>query len=111
MPLRIDKTTTAEGTPLAVESHSSEGLVQFFFENYKNGFNVYIVDEANRVETYQHLSGNKDELIKGVHRFYTNSQEESRHEGAFANFNLPQFYDIVYSENKELEVIPYVSTK
>lgn len=111
MPLRIDKTTTAEGTPLAVESHSSEGLVQFFFENYKNGFNVYIVDEANRVETYQHLSGNKDELIKGVHRFYTNSQEESRNEGTFANFNLPQFYDIVYSENKELEVIPYVSTK
>jgi adenylate cyclase class 1 len=111
MPLRIDKTTTAEGTPLAVESHSSEGLVQFFFENYKNGFNVYIVDEANRVETYQHLSGNKDELIQGVHRFYTNSQEESRSEGAFANFNLPQFYDIVRADNNVTEVIPYVSGK
>ncbi|MFT5880772.1 MAG: adenylate cyclase class 1 [Moritella sp.] len=111
MPLRIDKTTTAEGTPLAVESHSSEGLVQFFFENYKNGFNVYIVDEANRVETYQHLSGNKNELIQGVHRFYTHSQEEARHEGVFTNFNLPQFYDIVHTEDKELEVIPYVSTK
>lgn len=111
MPLRIDKTTTAEGTPLAVESHASEGLVQFFFENYKNGFNVYIVDEANRVETYQHLSGNKDELIQGVHRFYTNSQEESREENAFTNFNLPQFYDIIHKENKELEVIPYISLK
>lgn len=111
MPLRIDKTTTAEGTPLAVESHASEGLVQFFFENYKNGFNVYIVDEANRVETYQHLSGNKDELIQGVHRFYTNSQEESRDESAFTNFNLPQFYDIIHKENKELEVIPYISLK
>lgn len=111
MPLRIDKTTTSEGTPLAVESHSSEGLVQFFFENYKNGFNVYIVDEANRVETYQHLSGNKDELIQGVHRFYTNSQEESRHNGTFTHFNLPQFYDIVHKENKELEVIPYISLK
>lgn len=111
MPLRIDKTTTAEGTPLAVESHASEGLVQFFFENYKNGFNVYIVDEANRVETYQHLSGNKDELIQGVHRFYTNSQEESREENTFTNFNLPQFYDIIHKENKELEVIPYISLK
>ena len=85
--------------------------MQFFFENYKNGFNVYIVDEANRVETYQHLSGNKDELIQGVHRFYTNSQEESRSEGTFANFNLPQFYDIVHADNNVAEVIPYVSSK
>lgn len=111
MPLRIDKTTTAEGTPLAVESHSSEGLVQFFFENYKDGFNVYIVDEANRVETYQHLSGNKEELIQGVHRFYTNSQEEARFEDTFSNFNLPQFYDIIRTEDQEFAVVPYVSTK
>lgn len=107
MPLRLDKTHHTK-TPEIVASHSSEGLVQFFFENHDSGFNIYIVDEINRVETYQHFSGNKEELVQGVNRFYT-SATSRQDDQSMINFNLPQFYEIVSDANGELELLPYRS--
>lgn len=107
MPLRLDKTHHTK-TPEIVASHSSEGLVQFFFENHDTGFNIYIVDEINRVETYQHFSGNKEELVQGVNRFYT-SAHTRQDDKAMINFNLPQFYEIISDANGELELLPYRS--
>ncbi len=109
LPLRLDKTHHTK-TPEIVESHVSEGLIQFFFENHDKGFNIYIVDEANRVETYQHFSGNKEELVQGVNRFYTsNHGKSSSKENGVANFNLPQFYEIVSDQHGEIELKPYSS--
>jgi adenylate cyclase class 1 len=107
MPLRLDKTHHTK-TPEIVASHSSEGLVQFFFENHDTGFNIYIVDEINRVETYQHFSGNKEELVQGVNRFYT-SAHSRQDDKSMINFNLPQFYEIVSDANGDLELLPYRS--
>ncbi len=107
LPLRLDK-THSQHLPGIVDAYASEGLVQFFFDTRDAGTNIYILDEANRVEIYQHFAGNKDELVQGVNRFYTSSHERFSDAGQFSNFNLPQYYEIVQI-NGELEVIPYRS--
>lgn len=38
--------------PEAVDGFASEGLVQFFFEDNEDGFNIYVLDESNQVEVY-----------------------------------------------------------
>ncbi|WP_043157606.1 class I adenylate cyclase [Aeromonas diversa] len=105
LPLRLDK-THSQHLPAIVDAYASEGLVQFFFENQGSGFNIYILDEANRVEVYQHFAGNKEELVQGVNRFYTSSHERFSDDGQFINFNLPQFYEII-TQGGEQQVIPY----
>ncbi|WP_220719878.1 class I adenylate cyclase [Agarivorans litoreus] len=94
LPLQLNAGNTKK-VPNVVEAHASEGLVQYFFENLTTGFNIYIVDEHNRIEMYQDFEGSKEELVQGINRFYTSSREQygTRHE--VVNFNLPQFYDIV----------------
>ena len=64
LPLRLDK-THSQHLPGIVDAYASEGLVQFFFDTRDAGTNIYILDEANRVEIYQHFAGNKDELVRG----------------------------------------------
>ena len=56
--------------PEVVNAYASEGLVQFFFEDcLGEGFNIYVLDEHNRVEFYRQCSGDKDELVQGVNSF------------------------------------------
>jgi adenylate cyclase class 1 len=107
LPLRLDK-TRSQHLPSIVDAYASEGLVQFFFDTRNAGTHIYILDEANRVEIYQHFAGNKDELVQGVNRFYTSSHERLSDAGQFSNFNLPQYYEIVVV-NEVLVVIPYRS--
>lgn len=61
--------------PEIVDAYASEGLIQFFFEDCDDGFNIYILDEANRIEVYRQCSGDKDEMVHGVNRFYTSAQD------------------------------------
>ncbi|ATF09245.1 class I adenylate cyclase [Candidatus Enterovibrio altilux] len=95
--------------PEVVDAYASEGLIQFFFEDCNQGFNVYVLDENNRVEVYRQFSGVKDEMVQSVNRFYTSSQAKVFFTGQVVNFNLPQFYDIVYHDNGKAQVIPYKS--
>ncbi|MBD1388000.1 class I adenylate cyclase [Neiella sp. HB171785] len=93
--------------PTIVENHASEGLVQFFFEQGLEGFNIYVVDEANQVELYEHFKGSKEELVQSVNRFYSSSrQQQSDDEEQKVNFNLPQFYEIV-ERNGSKHILPY----
>ena len=95
--------------PEIVDSYASEGLIQFFFEDCDQGFNIYILDETNRIEVYRQCSGDKDEMVHGVNRFYTSAQDRFSYSANFINFNLPQFYDIVHSESGDCQVIPFKS--
>jgi adenylate cyclase class 1 len=95
--------------PEVVDSFASEGLIQFFFEDCDLGFNIYVLDEANRVEVYHQFKGEKDEMIASVNSFYTSAQEESAVESKFINFNLPQYYQIVNSSDDEPYIVPYRS--
>ncbi|EOV3406340.1 class I adenylate cyclase [Vibrio parahaemolyticus] len=93
--------------PEAVDGFASEGLVQFFFEDHEDGFNIYVLDESNQVEVYHQFSGSKDEMIASVNSFYTSVKDDSRVASKFINFNLPQYYQIIHPEEGNAYIIPY----
>ncbi len=95
--------------PDAVDGFASEGLIQFFFEDSEQGFNIYVLDEANRVEVYHQFSGEKDEMIASVNSFYTSVQDDNKLSSKFINFNLPQYYQIVHPEEGDAYIVPYRS--
>ncbi|MGV3345480.1 class I adenylate cyclase [Enterobacteriaceae bacterium LUAb1] len=96
--------------PAVVDSYASEGIIQFFFEETvgHHRFNIYILDESNRVEVYLHCEGSKEELVRDVSRFYSSSHDRFTFGTSFINFNLPQFYQLVDKEGV-LQVIPFRS--
>lgn len=96
--------------PAVVNNHASEGIIQFFFEDTDgdNGFNIYILDEGNRIEVYHHCEGRKEELVREVSRFYSSSHDRFIYGSGFLNFNLPQFYQIIKGNDCQ-QVIPFRS--
>lgn len=93
--------------PDVVDGFASEGLVQFFFEDTEQGFNIYVLDEANRIEVYHQCSGEKDEMINSVNSFYTSVKDDNQIAARLINFNLPQYYQIIHPEEGESYVVPY----
>jgi len=105
------KTTHFDQTGSMIESHISEGLIQFFFENYNGGFNVYIANAENDVETFLNFAGSKDDFVQNVNRFYASNSQISSDIEDQINFNLPQFYDITLNDDKTLSLNPFKSSK
>ena len=108
--LSIKVETEQVQLPPVVNGYASEGIIQFFFEDTNNdsGFNIYILDEANRIEVYHHCEGSKEELVRDVSRFYSSSHDRFTYGSSFVNFNLPQFYQLVSLDNRT-QVIPFRS--
>lgn len=108
--LSVQVETNPVKLPLVVDGFASEGIIQFFFEDTENdnGFNIYILDESNRAEVYHHCEGSKEDLVRDVSRFYSSSHDRFTYSAGFANFNLPQFYQIV-NVNCHPQVIPFRS--
>jgi len=104
------KNTFFVQTAKVIESHISEGLIQFFFENYPNGFNVYIANEANEVESFKSFAGSKNDLVQNVNRFYASNNNVSSQPEDQINFNLPQFYDIYLNDDDQLELSSFKSS-
>lgn len=104
------KNTYFDKTVSVIGSHISEGIVQFFFENYHDGFNVYIANADNEIETLHSFTGGKDDLVQNVNRFYASNNNEMNKPDDRINFNLPQFYEIELSDNKELVLSSFTST-
>lgn len=104
------KTTHFDQTGNVIESHISEGLIQFFFENYNDGFNVYIANAENDVETFLNFAGSKDDFVQNVNRFYASNSQISSSSDDQINFNLPQFYDITLNKDKTLSLNPFKSS-
>ncbi|MBB6056562.1 class I adenylate cyclase [Tolumonas osonensis] len=94
--------------PSIVDAYASEGLIQYFFEDNDNGFNVYILDENNKVEIYHEYAGSKEDLVQNVNRYYTMTHQRFDFTEQVINFNLPQFYELV-SGPDALQVVPYRS--
>ena len=103
------KNTHFDQTANVIESHISEGLIQFFFENYSSGFNVYIANAENDIETFLNFAGSKNEFVQNVNRFYASNSHVSSQQDDQINFNLPQFYDITLNEDKTLSLNPFKS--
>ncbi len=106
LPVKIN--TKETHLPAVVDGFASEGIIQFFFENTQDNksFNIYILDETNRVEIYSHCEGSKEELVRDVSRFYSSSHDRFTYGSSFINFNLPQFYQIVQMKD-QVQVIPF----
>jgi adenylate cyclase class 1 len=85
--------------PAVVDGFASEGLVQFFFEDTSDGFNIYVLDEDNSIEVYHQFNGSKDDMINNVNRFYTSSHGSEPADSGVINFNLPQYYQIIHPED------------
>ncbi|WP_261816372.1 class I adenylate cyclase [Vibrio gallicus] len=93
--------------PDVVNGFASEGLIQFFFEDTTDGFNIYVLDDDNNVEAYHRYNNDKNHVIAEVNNFYTNGQNKESDEKA--NFNLPQYYQIIHQKGQESFIVPYRS--
>ncbi|MBP3140562.1 class I adenylate cyclase [Aliivibrio fischeri] len=99
--------------PDAVDSFASEGLIQFFFDDSQNdddGFNIYVLDEENKIEIYHQCYGSKDDMVNSINHYYTSSRNnEDLSNPDKVNFNLPQFYEVVYGDTQEASIHSYRS--
>ncbi|MBM7037569.1 class I adenylate cyclase [Vibrio ulleungensis] len=94
--------------PHAIETFASEGLIQFFFEDTSDGFNIYVLGENNEAEAYHQLTDkrtDKSEVIASINQHYTDINNDG--DVSMANFNLPQYYQIIHPEQGECYVVPY----
>ncbi|MBD2814373.1 class I adenylate cyclase [Xenorhabdus sp. Flor] len=110
LPVKID--AKEKHLPPVIDGFACEGIIQFFFEDIEGnqGFNIYILDESNRVEIYFHCEGSKEELVRDVSRFYSSSHDRFTYGSSFINFNLPQFYQIV-KKGERTHVAPFMDGK
>ncbi|WP_446470027.1 class I adenylate cyclase [Xenorhabdus stockiae] len=107
LPIRVDNKD--KQLPSIIDGFACEGIIQFFFENIEGtqGFNIYILDESNKVEIYPHCEGSKEELVRDVSRFYSSSHDRFTYGSSFINFNLPQFYQII-KKGERTHVAPFM---
>lgn len=96
--------------PAEIDLFASEGFLQFFFEDNKDGtFNVYLLNEANHLEIYRHCDGAKDEKVKQINQIYQASGQggENPYHIESRNFNYPQFYQIQRCNQGRVQILPF----
>ena len=93
-----------------MDAFASEGFLQFFFEdNSDHSFNVYILDESNRLEIYRHCDGEKDEKVREINQLYQNAKlegDKNPYNIVQRNFNYPQFYQLKNGKNG-VSIVPF----
>ncbi|MBN6063017.1 class I adenylate cyclase [Aggregatibacter actinomycetemcomitans] len=98
--------------PHEIDMFASEGFLQFFFEDNANGsFNVYILDELNRIEIYRNCDGTKEKKIHEINRIYQLSgldENENPYKIVQRDFNYPQFYQLVTTK-EGTTIVPFHS--
>lgn len=98
--------------PKEMDNFASEGFLQFFFEDNSNGtFNVYLLDEANRIEIYRNCDGVKEQKINEINHIYQSSgldDENNPYKIVLHNFNYPQFYQLIVQEDGT-KIVPFHS--
>ncbi len=74
------------------------GAVQFFFENIKDGiYNVYVLDEQNKLDLYLACKGSKDQKVRFIEQIIREEKPKS------VLFSLVQFYHIIENTNESGE--------
>lgn len=98
--------------PYEIDAFASEGFLQFFFENNSDQtFNVYILDEANRLEIYYNCEGQKEQKIYEINHIYQSAGLDGNNNPykiVQRNFNYPQFYQLLPSDNG-VKIVPFYS--
>ena len=113
MPTQLEeKEIIPEGRryPPEIDLFASEGFLQFFFEdNADNSFNVYLLDEKNRLEIYRQCEGSKDDKVREINRIYQSlgsNDCENPYKMVQRNFNYPQFYQLHLTESG-MHIMPF----
>ncbi|WP_032093057.1 MULTISPECIES: class I adenylate cyclase [Pasteurellaceae] len=100
--------------PYEIDAFASEGFLQFFFEDNPNkSFNVYILDEANRIEIYRHCEGSKERKIHEINHIYQSAGfdgGDNPYKIVQRNFNYPQFYQLL-SGDDGVKILPFHSRR
>ena len=98
--------------PREIDAFASEGFLQFFFEDNPNGsFNVYILDELNRIEIYRNCDGTKEKKIHEINRIYQASgldENNNPYKIVQRDFNYPQFYQLLTTKDG-MTIVPFHS--
>ena len=85
-------------------------FLQFFFEdNADNSFNVYLLDEKNRLEIYRQCEGSKDDKVREINLIYQSlgsNDCENPYKMVQRNFNYPQFYQL-HSTESGMRIMPF----
>lgn len=76
--------------PGIVECYATLGVIQYFFAPLVEGWEIFIVNERNEVEIYNHYVGSRATLVNAINRFYTRQSEGSA--TSSVHFNLPQYF-------------------
>lgn len=96
--------------PPEIDLFASEGFLQFFFEdNADNSFNVYLLDEKNRLEIYRQCEGSKDDKVREVNQIYQSLGSKgckNPYKMVQRNFNYPQFYQLHLTESG-MHIMPF----
>ena len=92
--------------PNEIDSVACEGIIQFFFEDTQEGFDLYILNENNQVEIYRNCNGNKQNMVRDVNSFYALSDDRFTFVASSSvNFNLPQFYQILRDSDGSKKIV------
>ena len=92
--------------PNEIDSVACEGIIQFFFEDTQEGFDLYILNENNQVEIYRNCNGNKQNMVRDVNSFYALSDDRFTFVASSSvNFNLPQFYQILHDSDGSKKIV------
>lgn len=102
--------TQSRGYPKEMDAFASEGFLQFFFEDNADGsFNVYLLDESNRIEIYRHCDGKKEQKIREINHIYNASdQDNNPYKITRRDFNYPQFYQLL-PQSEGVKIVPFHS--
>lgn len=93
--------------PQEIYTFASEGFLQFFFEDNPDGsFNVYVLDQQNKVECYHYCQGEKSDKIKEISRLHT--EKDPADSPDFSSFNFPQFYQLLPGNGQRV-IVPFQS--
>ncbi len=92
--------------PKEIDTVAYVGIIQFFFEDTDTGFDLYILNEHNQVEIYRNCNGTKENMVKAINDFYVLSDDRFTFTtSSSVNFNLPQFYQIIYNDDGCREIL------
>jgi len=91
-----------------VDSLASEGIVQLFFEDDQDGFNIYLLNEDNHLDVYRQFNGSKEDIIQKMNRYYSHTDNVYDLHNV-KQFNLPQYYQVIHPELGDSYIVPYKS--
>ncbi|MDU8923466.1 class I adenylate cyclase [Pasteurellaceae bacterium LIM206] len=108
-----DKQRSRIKYPHEINAFASEGFLQFFFEDNANDtFNVYILDENNRIEVYRHCDPTKEDIINEINYIYNSGGKDrygNHYDIVYRDFNYPQFYQLL-PKQEGFRIVPFRSS-